>query len=207
MVKCPLLTALGEKALYIWKVRCRPCLGKRTYTRQPLHPTGRAGRGGSSAACLPCKSTGEERPHQERAQWAVMRSGSRVWNRATGQRQLETRPKIAQAASQLQVRDGNSAFTKRHPCGELVEMVLLCYFYSKHSFPKELWATMLFYVSGANRTIPVGLRKRREGTQADNSLQGPGARTNLSHSQNYFCFFLWRVKVSLFQFYHLVCVK
>lgn len=96
VAKSPALTALGEKALSIWKVMCRSCLVKHKHTR-PY----KASSWPSKAEAVPHTSAWEEKPYQEREPWAVMRTGSQVWNPATGQRQLETTPKIAQAASQL----------------------------------------------------------------------------------------------------------
>lgn len=104
VVKLPAHTALGEKAQSIWKVRCRSCLAKMQIhqtspsillvpARQGQRPTH------LQSASRVRVSAWEEKPSQERELWAIMRSGSRVWNPATGQRQLETRLKIAQAES------------------------------------------------------------------------------------------------------------
>lgn len=89
-----------------------PTLPSQMQTHQIAYsiPLAQGGRGGTLL-----RSAWKEKPYWERKQWAIIRSGSRLRNLATGQRQLETRLKIAQAESQLQDKDRNSAFTRRLP--------------------------------------------------------------------------------------------
>lgn len=77
---------------------------------------------------------------------------------------------------------------------------------------------MPFCVSGENRTIPGGLRKLREGTQVDDSVKRPRVQdkdacetlrenADLILKTTCVCVCVYRIKASLFQFYHQLFAK